>query len=251
MIIEYDGTNYVGWQTQLNGLAVQEVIEKAISEVTGETLRIEGSGRTDSGVHAVAQVAHFDTDARMAADKFAIAINTHLPSDIRILYSEEAPTDFHSRFSAKRKEYRYAIQLGPHARVFESRTSLHVHYDLDIQLMEHAARQFLGEHDFRAFMSTGTTIENTIRTIYKSEWSRIGDLLLYNVAGNGFLYNMVRIMVGTMLEIGMHKSETNCIVSAFETLDRNYAGSTAPAHGLTLYRVSYDGFDTEEILSKI
>lgn len=251
MIVEYDGTGYVGWQTQPNGTAVQALIEKAIAETTGEVVALQGSGRTDSGVHARAQVAHFDTEARMQADKFAFALNTRLPRDIRILYSEEAPEDFHARFSAKNKQYRYTVQLGPHARVFTRSRALHCHYRLNEQRMQQAAEMFLGTHDFAAFMSAGTTIENTIRTITLSQWTKDGDYLYYDVAGNGFLYNMVRIITGTMLEIGMGQRELQSIETALETGERSAAGATAPAHGLTLWRVSYDGFDTETILKQL
>jgi len=251
MIVEYDGTAYVGWQNQPNGTAIQELIERAILDITGEKVSLQGSGRTDSGVHARAQVAHFDTEARMAADKFAFALNTRLPRDIRVLYSEEAPEDFHARFSAKNKQYRYTVQLGPHARVFTRNTAFHCHYRLNTEAMQYAAQKLIGTHDFAAFMSSGTTMENTTRTIFLSEWERDGEYLFYDVAGNGFLYNMVRIIVGTMLEIGMGQREMDSIEQALCSGDRADAGATAPAKGLTLWRVCYDGFDTESILERL
>lgn len=251
LIIEYDGTQYVGWQTQPNGIAVQALIERAIFETTGESVSLHGSGRTDSGVHALAQVAHFDTAARMNADKFAIALNTHLPHDIRILYSDETDGSFHSRFSAKQKQYRYTVQLGPHARVFTRNTALHLHGTPDVTAMQSAAADVLGTHDFRAFMSAGVTMENTVRTVTLSEWTQKGALLHYDVAGNGFLYNMVRILTGTMLEIGAGKRGADAIGLALESTKRSDAGATAPAHGLTLYRVCYEGFDTQEVLRSL
>lgn len=251
MIIAYDGTDYVGWQTQRNGISVQETIEQALCKVTGETVTLQGSGRTDSGVHAAAQVAHFDTAARMAADKFAIALNTHLPRDIRILYSEECPLDFHARFSAKHKQYGYTVQLGAHADVFVRNTALHVHTELDVPAMQAAAEDVIGTHDFRAFMSTGTTMENTVRTVYTSEWKQDGCLLTYSVSGNGFLYNQVRILVGTMLEIGTHKRSADAIRIALESGQRTDAGATAPPHGLRLLRVVYPDFDTQEVLCRV
>ncbi|MDO4493186.1 MAG: tRNA pseudouridine(38-40) synthase TruA [Clostridia bacterium] len=250
-ITEYDGTNYVGWQDQPNGTAVQELLEKAVFETTGEKTTVQGSGRTDSGVHARAQVAHFDTEARMAADKFAYALNTRLPQDIRVLWSEEAPEGFHSRFSAKYKQYRYAVQTGPHARVFTRNNALHCYSKLDFDKMQRAAEAVTGEHDFRAFMCKDTKMENTVRTVYLSEWRREGEMLYYNVAGNGFLYNMVRILVGTMLDIGAGRKGEEAIAEALTGCDRNFAGATAPAKGLTLWRVRYADFDTEEILSKL
>jgi len=249
IVVSYDGTDYVGWQVQLNGVSVQQKLNEALLNVTGETIQVHGSGRTDSGVHARAQVAHFDTDARMPADKFAIAMNMRLPRDIRVLFSEEADPSFHSRFSAKNKTYRYTIQTGLHADVFSRGTALHVHTPLDFDAMRLAAKDVLGTHDFAAFMSAGTTMENTVRTVTRSEWSQDGNYLYYDVSANGFLYNMVRILVGTLIEIGSGKLPQDAISRALETKSRNDAGATAPAHGLMLMRVQYDGFDTDEVLN--
>ncbi len=250
LIISYDGTNYVGWQVQPNGVSVQALLEKALFELTGEQIRVEGSGRTDSGVHAKAQVAHFDTEARMAADKFAIAMNMHLPPDIRVLFSEEYDPTFHARFSAKRKVYSYTVQLGPHADVFLRTTSLHLHYMPDVESMQKAAAAVIGTHDFNAFKCADSLMENTVRTITRSEWNRNGNLLVYTVEGNGFLYNMVRILVGTMLEIGSGKRPVSDMENAIETGSRTSAGATAPARGLRLERVIYPDFDTEEVLNR-
>lgn len=249
LIVSYDGTNYVGWQIQPNGVSVQELLEKALFELTGEQIRVEGSGRTDSGVHARAQVAHFDTNVRMAANKFAIAMNTHLPDDIRVLFSEECDPSFHARFSAKKKEYAYTIHLGAHADVFSRLTSLHLHTVPDLAVMQTAASCVLGEHDFNAFKCTGSTMENTVRTVTRSEWVRKGPYLIYTVEGNGFLYNMVRILVGTMLEIGSGKRPVSDMQKAIENGNRSDAGATAPAHGLCLIRVVYPDFDTDEVLN--
>lgn len=248
MIIQYEGTQYVGWQVQPNGVSVQQLLESALFAITGERSRIHGSGRTDSGVHALAQVAHFDTESKMPADKFAIALNTHLPKDIRVLFSEQADDTFHSRFSAKRKQYRYTVQLGTHADVFCRNTALHAHTDFNLTAMNEAAQYCLGEHDFRCFMSTGTTTENTVRTIYLSQWTQNGRLLYYDVEGNGFLYNMVRILVGTMLQIGTGKLPVGTMNAALQAKVRTEAGPTAPAHGLMLMRVCYPDFDTAEVL---
>jgi tRNA pseudouridine38-40 synthase len=251
LVIQYDGTDYVGWQLQENGVSVQQRLNEAVLAITGETIRLHGSGRTDSGVHARAQVAHFDTDARMPADKFAVALNTHLPRDIRVLYSEEAPEDFHARFSAKQKTYRYTVQTGLHADVFTRNTALHVHTPLDFERMCRAAIDALGEHDFAAFMSAGSALERTIRTVSCSEWAQEGNYLYYDVAANGFLYNMVRILAGTMLEIGSGKLPQDAIARALESRDRADAGATAPPQGLTLMRVRYDDFDTDEVLDRL
>ena len=248
-IIAYDGTDYVGWQTQPNGVAIQEVIEQAILEVTGERSSLQGSGRTDSGVHARAQVAHFDTNARMAADKFAIALNTHLPADIRVLFSEEVDSEFHARFSAKEKQYRYFVQTGPHADVFARKYSLHAYMPLDLDIMQQAAALVPGTHDFSAFMSTGREVESAVRTVTLSRWEKQGRFLVYTVQGNGFLYNMVRILVGTMVGMGSGRIPADSMEKALSILSRKDAGPTAPPRGLVLWRVKYPDFDTEEVLS--
>ncbi len=249
-ILSYDGTNYVGWQTQPNGVAVQEKVEQAIFEVTGERASLQGSGRTDSGVHARAQVAHFDTAARMGADKFAIALNTHLPGDIRVLYSEETDPAFHARFSAKEKQYRYFVQTGPHADVFLRKYALHAYMPLDLDLMNKAAALVVGTHDYSAFMSTGREVESAVRTVTLSRWEKQGNLFLYSVQGNGFLYNMVRILVGTMLGMGSGRLPADAMEKALSSLSRKDAGPTAPPHGLVLWRVKYPDFDTEEVLGR-
>ena len=249
-IISYDGTDYVGWQTQNNGVAVQEVVERAIREVTGSQSSLQGSGRTDSGVHARAQVAHFDTGVRMAADKFAIALNTHLPADIRVLCSEEVSPDFHARFSAKEKQYRYFVQTGPHADVFARKYSLHAYMPLDFDLMNEAAALVVGTHDFSAFMSTGREVESAVRTMSLSRWEKQEKFLVYTVQGNGFLYNMVRILAGTMLGMGSGRIAPDSMEKALSSLSRKDAGPTAPPHGLVLWRVKYPDFDTEEVLAR-
>jgi len=251
LVIQYEGTNYVGWQLQENGVSVQQRLNEAIFAITGESIQLHGSGRTDSGVHARAQVAHFDTNARMPADKFAIAMNTRLPRDIRVLYSEETTEEFHSRFSAKNKTYRYTVQTGQHADVFTRNTALHVHTPLDVERMRRSAAYALGEHDFSAFMSAGSTLENTVRTVSCSNWTQTGNYLFYEVTANGFLYNMVRILVGTMLEIGSGKLPENAIALALSSRRRLDAGATAPPQGLMLMRVKYEDFDTDEVLSRL
>ncbi len=250
-IVEYEGTQYVGWQLQPNGISVQQRLNEALAHVTGESIQVHGSGRTDSGVHARAQVFHFDTDARMPADKFAIAMNMHLPRDIRVLHSEQTTDAFHARFSAKEKTYRYTLQFGPHARVFTRMTALHVHTSLDLPAMQSAARDCIGEHDFSAFMSAGTAVETTVRTILASDWTIDGNCWYYDVTGTGFLYNMVRILTGTMLAIGEGKYDQTAVGKALLSGKRSDAGPTAPAQGLTLMRVRYPDFDTNEVLARL
>lgn len=251
IIVEYEGTNYVGWQVQNNGVSVQAELERALFRVTGEHVSVQGSGRTDSGVHAFAQVAHFDTGARMDAGKFAVAMNMLLPGDIRVLYSEETDERFHARFSAREKTYRYTVQTGPHARVFTRNAALHAYLPPDVERMNRAAADALGEHDFAAFMSAGTGVESAVREIYASRWRREGAYIHYDVSGSGFLYNMVRILVGTMLEIGQGKRDEAAIKRAIASGNRADAGPTAPARGLTLLRVRYEDFDTDEVLKRL
>lgn len=253
LMIEYDGTAYVGWQTQPNGIAIQQKMEEALQKITGEQPSIIASGRTDSGVHALAQVAHFDTAARMPAEKFAYAFNALLPPDIRVRYSDAAPPSiaggtpeaFHARFSAKGKQYRYTVLHAPHARAFLRDTALHVHGNLNFCAMRQAAADIVGTHDFAAFKAANSAVESTVREIFRSEWTQEGELLRYDVEGSGFLYNMVRILVGTMLEIGKGTLPPGAMARALASGARADAGATAPAHGLCLMRVWYDGFDTE------
>ena len=202
-------------------------------------------------MHARAQVFHFDTGVRMPASKFAIAANMFLPADIRILWSEEAPEGFHARFSAKEKTYRYAVQTGPHARVATRNTACHIHAPLAFEPMREAAEMIVGTHDFAAFKSAGVRTETTVRTVFSSEWTREGEYLFYDVTGNGFLYNMVRILAGTMLEIGKGLRPVSSVAAALESGRREDAGATAPAHGLTLMRVRYTDFDTDEVLRRL
>lgn len=248
MIVQYDGTAYVGWQTQPNGLSVQERLEAELLKITGEDIRLHASGRTDSGVHARAQVAHFDTQSRVPPDKFAYALNAGLPPDIRVAYSGAASPEFHARFDVARKHYRYALWCGPHANPFLHSTALHVHHSLNLAALQEAAAQLVGEHDFAAFKAAGIEMKSTVRTIYSSAWSagEAPGLCYYHVCGSGFLYNMVRILVGTMLEIGGGRRPAADVAKALLTGLRKDAGPTAPAHGLTLWRVEYPGFDTEE-----
>lgn len=249
LVCEYDGTSYCGWQIQPNGISVQEVIERELSALVNEDVRVHGSGRTDAGVHARAQVLHFDTNSRIPAEKFPYALNVSLPPDIRVIYGDETDDSFHARFGVEKKHYRYTLYLAPHASAFYRNTSLHVHHTLDTDAMSEAARSLLGEHDFIAFKSQGVDLKSTIRTIYRSEWTREGRFLHYDIAGSGFMYNMVRILVGTMLEIGKGYIGAETIEKALLSGQRDDAGATAPAHGLTMMRVEYKNFDTDWIFN--
>jgi len=239
LTVEYDGTNYAGWQRQDNAMTIQQHIEENLKKVTGEEITLHGSGRTDSGVHAMGQVAHFDTEARMPAEKFAYALNVGLPEDIRIKESKEVDESFHCRFGAKKKHYRYVINNGDHASALFGKYQLHVHKKLDTDAMAKAAKCIVGEHDFSAFKAVECTLENTVRTIYRSEITRDGDVISYDIVGSGFMYNMVRIIVGTLIEIGKGKYPAEYMAQVLASCDRANAGPTAPAKGLTMVEVTY------------
>ena len=240
MIVEYDGTNYAGWQRQANALAVQQVVEEALTKLTQTPVTITGASRTDAGVHALGQTVHFDTESRIPAEKFAYALNTMLPADVRIRRSEDIDDDFHARFSTRGKRYRYLIYQNAHAGALNRNTHAHVIYPLDDDLMRAEAQALVGTHDFAAFAASGSVVKDTVRTIYAVRLERRGDELELIVEGNGFLYNMVRIIAGTLISIGTGKLEPGAFARAIETGDRLALGVTAPAHGLTLMEVFYD-----------
>lgn len=239
LIIEYDGSKYYGWQKQPNIITVQEDIEVAINRAINEDVAIFCSGRTDKGVHARGQVANFYTNSTIPGNKFRDALNCALPDDISIRLSEEVDESFHSRYSAIGKEYRYVIYNNKVRSPIHRNYSYHVPFNLDITLMKEAAKIFVGTHDFRAFMSSGSAVKNTVRTIHNISLEKYGDMIELKVSGNGFLYNMVRIMTGTLIEIGNEKKDCNDICDIIESKDRIKAGHTAPAQGLYLEKVLY------------
>ena len=240
LIIEYDGTNYAGWQRQENALAVQQVIEEALGRLTRERIVIHGASRTDAGVHALGQSAHFDTDSRIPADKFSYALNALLPPDIRIRFSEEVSPDFHARFSTKGKRYRYLFWDARHAGAINRLTHAHCIYPLDVGLMQREADALTGTHDFAAFAASGSVVKDTVRTIWRADVTRNGDEVMILVEGSGFLYNMVRIIAGTLRDIGSGKLEPGALERAIRTGNRLDLGVTAPAKGLTLMEVFYE-----------
>ncbi len=239
LIIEYDGSCHHGWQVQDNANTVQEELERAVFKITGETVRITGAGRTDAGVHALGQAAHFDTASKINAGKFSDALNSVLPRSISVLSSEEASSGFHARFSATGKTYEYRILNRRHRSPVLGNRAWHVMQPLNFECMCEAARYFIGTHDFSSFCSSGHSVSTYVRTIFSSCWSVEGECLVYRVVGNGFLYNMVRIMVGTMVEIGLEKRSVDDIESLLASKGRKHAGITAPPHGLYLVRVHY------------
>lgn len=240
LTIEFDGTRYHGWQLQENALTVQEVITSAIRALTGEDCNLTGSGRTDAGVHAMGFVANFYTASRIPPDRFAFALYSLLPDDISIRDSEEVPHEFHSRFSAKGKKYRYLIHNSRIKSALLNNRAYNVPIcTLDVEKMQAAADHFLGTHDFKAFMAAGSSLENTVRTIHSLTLERNGDLITLDIKGNGFLYNMVRIITGTLIDVGAGKILPDEIPDIIESLDRNRAGKTVPASGLYLVEVYY------------
>ena len=243
LILEYDGTNYSGWQRQINAVSVQQRLEEAIFKLTREDVRVTGSSRTDAGVHSLGQTVHFDLETPIPPEKVAYALNTCLPWDIRVRESCAVPggeNGFHARFDATGKVYRYLIQNSHHLSSMRRLYSAHIPLPLDAERMDREAQSILGTHDFRAFAAAGSVAKDTVRTMYRVQVQRVnGDLVMLMVHGKGFLYNMVRILAGTLIEVGLNKREPGAIARAIETGDRLQLGITAPPQGLTLMRVFY------------
>lgn len=239
LIVAYDGTNYCGWQIQINGITVEEVLNKTISELVGEPIAVIGASRTDSGVHAMGNVAVFDTESRIPAEKMSFALNQRLPEDIRIQESCEVPLDWHPRYCDTRKTYEYRILNRRFAIPTERLYSHFFYYPLDVEKMQQAADYLVGEHDFKSFCSTRTQVENTVRTIYFLRVIKEGDMIRIRINGNGFLYNMVRIIVGTLLKVGTGMYPPEHVKEILEAKDRRLAGPKTEARGLTLMEIEY------------
>lgn len=237
--VEYDGTNYAGWQKQKNALTIQEVIEKTIESVTHENCKVVGSSRTDAGVHARGFVCNFHTDSSIPPLRFKDALNTKLPQDIVILYSDEVSSDFNSRYDSKGKIYSYRI-LNRRERCAIDRSYFYLYKKhLNVDLMKKASEYLIGEHDFSAFKSAGSSAKTNVRKIYDIKIIRNDDIITFYVKGNGFLYNMVRIIVGTLIDVGNGKNEPDYVYKALISKNRELAGSVAPAKGLCLEKVIY------------
>lgn len=239
LTIEYDGTNYVGWQRQKNGTSIEETIEKAIMNITGENVKIIGSSRTDAGVHAKGQTANFYTMSKIPDLKFASAINSKLPRDIVILEALDVDKNFHSRYSSIGKRYSYKILNRKQPPAYFKNFVEHCPYELNYSHMVSASGAFLGKHDFTAFKSTGSSAKTSIRTIKMIELTKNDDLITINIEGDGFLYNMVRIIAGTLIDVGRGRICPDSIMDIIESRDRGKAGKTAGASGLCLERVYY------------
>lgn len=239
LIVAYDGTNYCGWQTQINGITVEEVLNKTLSGLLKEDIRVIGASRTDSGVHALGNVAVFDTESKIPGDKFSFALNQRLPEDIRIQESCQVADDFHPRFCDTIKTYEYKILNRKFALPTERLYSAFVYYPLDVEKMQMAAAYLVGEHDFKSFCSSGSQVESTVRTITDISVEKHGEMISIRVSGNGFLYNMVRIIVGTLMKIGLGVWEPKRMEEILNACDRNAAGPKAEARGLTLVEIRY------------
>lgn len=239
LTVAYDGTNYCGWQVQPNGVTIESELNKHLSELLQEDIRVIGASRTDAGVHARGNVAVFDTSARMPAEKISYALNTRLPEDIRIQDSREVPPDFHPRFCKTIKTYEYKICNRRFPEPCSRLYSLFYYWDLDEGKMQQAADYLVGTHDFTSFCTHKPEITNHVRTIYELRVTREGDMITIRVRGNGFLYNMVRIIAGTLLRVGSGMLAPEEIPDILAAKDRNRAGDTARAHGLTLVEICY------------
>ena len=239
LTIEYDGSAYHGWQIQKNGITVQESIKRAVKKITGEEVNVIGCGRTDSGVHALNYVCNFKTSSTIPPCKFKDALNSRLPDDIRCKKSELVGENFHSSYSASAKTYMYRILNTPDTNVFERNYSWHYKYNTDIEKMRTAAQAFLGEHDFIGFAAAGFTVSTTVRTIYDIKINKENGMITIEVTGNGFLYNMVRIIAGTLVMMGNGKIDYSLADEIIASKDRKRAGITAPPQGLFLKEVYY------------
>ena len=240
LVVAYDGTNYHGWQVQDNGITIEEVLNRTISELVQEDIKVIGASRTDAGVHACGNVAVFDTESRIPGDKFSFALNQRLPEDIRIQESCEVDADFHPRYADTVKTYEYNILN----RRFELPTkrlyAAFCYYPMDIERMNQAAAYLVGEHDFKSFCSAGAQVQTTVRTIYAVNVTKADDMVHIRITGNGFLYNMVRIIAGTLMQVGTGLMEPERVKEILEARDRSKAGPTAVAKGLTLVEIRYE-----------
>ena len=243
LIVAYDGTNYHGWQVQNNGITIESELNRCLTELLAEPIEVIGASRTDAGVHARGNVYVFDTESRIPPEKFTYALNARLPEDIRIQESCEVPEDFHPRHQDTVKTYEYRI-LNRKLPLPEYRLYAHFTYEtLDVEKMKEACPHFIGEHDFASFCAAGSQVESTVREIYDLQVEKNGDLLTISVTGNGFLYNMVRIIAGTLLKVGGGHIAPEEISKIIAAKDRSFAGPTAPAKGLTLVKIRYPEYE--------
>ena len=241
--IAYDGTNYCGWQIQDNGITVEEVINRELSRLLNEDIHVIGASRTDSGVHALGNVAVFDTETRIPGEKISFALNQRLPNDIRIQESKEVDESFHPRFCSSIKTYEYKILNRTFPMPTERLYSHFVYMKLNVEKMQNAADYIVGEHDFKSFCSSHSQVQSTVRTVYSIDITKNGDMIKILIRGNGFLYNMVRIIAGTLIKVGLGVYPPEHVKEIIEARDRRMAGQKAAACGLTLVKLEYEGMD--------
>ncbi len=239
LVVAYEGTNYCGWQVQPNGITIEGELNRALSELLGERIVVIGASRTDSGVHSYGNVAVFDTDTRIPAEKISFALNQRLPEDIVVQSSKEVLADFHPRHCNSRKTYEYRILNRSVPLPMCRRDTYFYHRALDVEKMQRAADCLVGEHDFKSFCAAAAVVETTVRTIYSLDVRRMEDIITIRVTGSGFLYNMVRIIAGTLIQIGEGRKEPESIKEILAACDRGAAGPTAPAHGLTMIGIEF------------
>lgn len=235
----YDGTHYNGWQVQPNGITIEGELNRCLTELLQENIQVIGASRTDSGVHALGNVAVFDTDSRIPGGKFSYALNQRLPEDIRVQKSEEVSPDFHPRHCNSRKTYEYHIYNAEFPLPMKRLYTYFTYQKLTVSRMQEAVPYLVGEHDFKSFCSPATQAETTVRTIYDIQVEQNGADLIIRVIGNGFLYNMVRILAGTLMEVGACRKEPEAMLEILAARDRQAAGPTAPACGLTLVKYEF------------
>ena len=240
LLIEYDGKDFNGWQKQPNKLNIQGEIERAIEEVTGEKVDLIASGRTDAGVHALGQVANFKIEKDIPIEKIPYALNSKLKKSIRIKEAEEVPEKFHSRYTCKKKTYRYVINNSIQGTAIYRNLQYHFPEKLDEDKMSEAAKYLIGEHDFKSFKASGTSSKSSVRKIFDAKVIREGELVTIELTGNGFLYNMVRIIAGTLIDVGTYKIEPIDVKNIIDAKDRLKAGKTLPPTGLYLVKVEYE-----------
>jgi tRNA pseudouridine38-40 synthase len=237
--IEYNGSGFSGWQRQLNGISIEEIIDTALSKVTNEKIKLFGASRTDAGVHARGQVANFITNSVIPADKYPAVLNGKLPKDIVILQGEEVPLNFHARYHTIGKTYSYTILNRKIRPAYMDNYVAYCQYDLNFENMELACKHFLGTHDFTAFKSKGGSVKTSTRTINKIELLRDDQIIKLIIKGDAFLYNMVRIIAGTLIDVGRGRIPHSNITDIILSKDRTRAGKTAPASGLCLEQIYY------------
>ncbi|MBE5906067.1 MAG: tRNA pseudouridine(38-40) synthase TruA [Lachnospiraceae bacterium] len=245
LVVAYDGSNYCGWQKQPNGITIEEELNKALTDLLKTPTEVIGASRTDAGVHSLGNVAVFDTDARMPAEKFSYALNQRLPEDIRVQDSCEVDPEFHPRYSDSEKTYQYKILNTKFPQPLRRKDTFFYYQNLDVERMQRASGYFVGEHDFKSFCAVNAQVKSTVRTVYSCYVEKAGDIITITITGSGFLYNMVRIIAGTLIKVGSGEIEPEQITEILYAKNREAAGPTAPACGLTMLGIEY--YDDWEI----